>query len=186
MADLNNLLAELDDLQESVAENGGNSDNADEQHENDEEALIDHSVEPEVPPILAAVAQSGPSEPADDDSLDGGFTQDEDYMRLKSLWLQELLSPELMPYQDATIDMELQLLSGQEETMEKYVQQQQENGKDQHRIALLADITKLDAARVKFVVQDLLTSRLNKIEEHALYNRELVDRMSDKEVRLTL
>lgn len=183
MADLNNLLAELDELQENVSVNGdSNVDNISEQYETSEEALIQRAVEPEVPPILAAAAQSGPSTSMNNDILDDRFTLDEDYTRLKSLWVRELMSPELMPYQDDTINMELELLLGQEETMEKYAQQQQQSGKDQHETALLADITKLDAARVKFIVQDLLTSRLNKVEEHALYNREVVDRMSDDEV----
>mmetsp|Transcript_2120 Transcript_2120/g.3129 ORF Transcript_2120/g.3129 Transcript_2120/m.3129 type:complete len:283 (+) Transcript_2120:86-934(+) len=184
MADLNNLLAELDELQANVSDSGDNNvDTISAEHDTTEEEVIEHTVEPEVPPILAAAAQSGPSVPTNNDSLDDGFAPDEDYTRLRSLWVREMLSPELMSYQDDTINMELELLLGQEETIEKYAQQQQQSGKDQHETALLADITKLDAARVKFIVQDLLTSRLNKIEEHALYNREVVDRMSDEEVK---
>ena len=101
--------------------------------------------------------------------------QDEDYARLKAAWIRERLCPELLPYDQETISLELELIEGQEDTIDAFTSTSNVD-------ALINQIYRLDVERTKFVVSDLLTTRLNKLESHALYNRTLVDRMSDQEV----
>ena len=183
MADLNNLLAELDDTTQDEEEVL--------QPEVFEEE-VDRDVEG-VPEVLKAAqerkyADADADNDADNDENEGlkllddfldkpdEAAQDEDYARLKALWIKELLCPELLAYDHGTISLELELLEGQEETIDNLTST---NNVD----ALIGQIYKLDVERTKFVVSDLLGTRLQKLEDHALYNRTIVDRMSDKEVR---
>jgi hypothetical protein len=193
MADLNNLLAELD---------GNNEDLLSTAPAVEEEALYDDDGDddrenaPPVPPALAAAQErkfANGEEHFDDELLkeldpntatssqDQASPQDEDYARLKSLWIQETLSPELLPYNADTVSLEMELLEGQEESIDKLLMSVSNNNNNESQ--LVAEITKLDAQRTQFILQDWLALRLAKIEDHALYNRQLVHRMSDNEVR---
>jgi len=102
--------------------------------------------------------------------------QDLPYTKLQRMWTQELNSPELLPYDEETI-----------QTLIEAVQQQEERSDDidtgnANMDALLGSILKIDAERVKFLVSDLLKTRLKKIEAHPLHMREHIDRMSENEV----
>jgi hypothetical protein len=105
--------------------------------------------------------------------------QDVDYARLKAAWIRELQCPELLPYDQDTISLELELIEGQQDAIDAFTSTSNVD-------ALINQIYRLDVERTKYVVTDLLTTRLNKVEDHALYNRTLVDRMSDQEVSCPL
>ena len=175
MADLNNLLAELDDSPDNEIIS---------QPPIELEEEIDRDYEG-VPDVLKA-AQEFKNQYVDQDNADGGqfdddlgatpdMAQDEDYARLKVAWIKELLCPELLPYDHETISLEQELIEGQEETIDTLTSTRNVD-------ALMAHIYRLDVERTKFIVSDLLVTRLNKLEAHALHNRTMLDRMSDKEV----
>lgn len=179
MADLNNLLAELDG-----ALDGALDDEIVSHSPIDREEEFDRDNEG-VPDVLKA-AQEFQNQNVDQDNDDGGrfdddlgatpdMAQDEDYARLKAAWIKELLCPELLPYDHETISLEQELIEGQEETIDTLTSTKNVD-------ALMAHIYRLDVERTKFIVSDLLVTRLNKLEAHALHNRTMLDRMSDKEV----
>ena len=55
----------------------------------------------------------------DEDGADAAVAEDDDYAALKILWAQELLCPELLPRDNATLDSQLELLRNQEDTVEE-------------------------------------------------------------------
>mmetsp|Transcript_12094 Transcript_12094/g.26879 ORF Transcript_12094/g.26879 Transcript_12094/m.26879 type:complete len:346 (+) Transcript_12094:82-1119(+) len=128
--------------------------------------------------------QPGNAAAADDDEAD----TDLEYEQLKSLWCQELMCPELLPHDVETVGLHTELLRGQEDTVEELQQRVASGGggdgdaADPMLSSLAAGIYKMEADRVRFLLADLTRTRLAKIENHALHNRELVDRMSDEEV----
>ena len=104
----------------------------------------------------------------------------------KTLWAQELLCPELLPRDNVTLDSQLELLRNQEDTIEE-LQERVASGDasdstDPLLASLAAGIYKMESDRVRFLLADLTRTRLAKIENHALHNRDLVDRMSTDEV----
>jgi hypothetical protein len=194
MADLNNLLAELDDNSRPPEELLSTEPIVEEEALYDDED--DRENAPPVPPALAAAQErkfANEEVDADDgllkkldptlasSSQEQVSPQDEDYARLKSLWIQETLSPELLPYNADTVSLEMELLEGQEDSIDKLLMSVSNNNNNESQ--LVAEITKLDAQRTQFILQDWLALRLAKIEDHALYNRQLVHRMSANEVR---
>lgn len=175
MADLNNLLAELDGAQEDEILS---------QPPVEREEEIDRDYEG-VPEVLKAAHERKNQYDDEDVDVDGQFdddlgatlhmSQDEDYARLKAAWIKEMLCPELLPYDHDTISLEQELIEGQEETIDALTSTKNVD-------ALVAHIYRLDVERTKFILSDLLVTRLNKLEAHALHNRTLLDRLSDKEV----
>ena len=175
MADLNNLLAELD---------GAQDENILLQPPVESEEEIDRDYEG-VPEVLKAAQERKHQD--DDQDIDGvgqfdedlgttlNMAQDEDYARLKTAWIKELLCPELLPYDHDTISLEQELIEGQEETIDALTSTKNVD-------ALVAHIYRLDVERTKFIMSDLLVTRLDKLEAHALHNRTVLDRMSDREV----
>jgi GINS complex subunit 4 len=175
MADLNNLLAELD---------GAQDENILLQPPVEREEEIDRDYEG-VPEVLKAAQERKHQD--DDQDIDGvgqfdedlgttlNMAQDEDYARLKTAWIKELLCPELLPYDHDTISLEQELIEGQEETIDALTSTKNVD-------ALVAHIYRLDVERTKFIMSDLLVTRLDKLEAHALHNRTVLDRMSDREV----
>jgi hypothetical protein len=120
----------------------------------------------------------------DDDDEDSGEEDDaiepsgvaESYIKLKRMWQQELSCPELLPFDEDTIhEIQEQLVQ-----REKAVEDMGVEVGDVE--ALLASVLKVDAERAKFMLNDLLRTRMWKIQEHPLHMRDLVDRMSDQEV----
>ena len=93
------------------------------------------------------------------------------YGQLKIAWNQELACPELMPYPQELMDYFLNLVATQEDVI----------AADTNRTIAL-DILKIELDRVKFILADLLRTRIHKIEKYALYNRNVLNRMSDDEV----
>ena len=173
MADLSNLLAELDpqgedDYDAEVVQP------ADQTNDEDDNLYLKA---PPIPAVLQAKAAASPSSPTSPDEQEPASLEaqeDEDYSHLKSLWIKEWLSPELLPYNNEVVPLELELLQSQQDVFDQTPNSQEE--------ALLQEIYKLDARRVEFILQDLLATRLQKLEKYALHNRTLLDRMSHEEV----
>lgn len=101
------------------------------------------------------------------------------YSRLKKLWQQELACPELLPLDDELVSEVTKELQRREDT----VAQLSEQSGDME--ALLGSVLKVDADRAKFMLSDLLRTRLWKIQEHPLHMTQLTDRMTDHEVSLS-
>jgi len=222
MADLNNLLGELDEPQEdeqddlSVGNDGGDESSdrlPEEDAYNDQRQSAERA---ELPAALREAerlrhAQPPPggfddgfgdaygggltgeataaglnAAPDDDEDADAGAAEDDEYAALKTLWTQELLCPELLPRDDATLASQLELLRTQEDTIddlqERVASGDSSDGADPLLASLAAGIYKMESDRVRFLLADLTRTRLAKIENHALHNRELVDRMSAEEV----
>lgn len=137
----------------------------------------------------------------DDDNENGENGQcrpDPDYETLQHLWIQELNCTELLPYDDNTTSVLLEVLSHQEDTMDQLQEQagrfsgsgsgtlNSSSGRgsvDPSLASLAAGICKMDSDRLGFVMADLMRTRLFKIEKYALHNRDVLDRMSQGEVR---
>ena len=119
------------------------------------------------------------------DILDGhddenNHGEDQDYSHLKRLWVQEMLCPELLPYDQDTISMQAELVEGQHESVDRLFETASQ--RDANLASLIGSIYKADADRVQYMVSDLLSTRLGKIEEHPLHMREKIGNMSQDEV----
>lgn len=179
MADLQNLLGDIHSDEEEAPLASTTVEADDEPW--DRERL-------DLPPALAAAErkQYQPSiekEDAVEDEEDA-LQEDDDYAQLKRLWKKELNVPELLPYDAETIGLFLELLEGQEETIDKL--SDSSRNVDPALAPLMASIYKMDADRVRFMLTDLTRARLDKIEDHPLYMREMIDNMSDNEVKNTV
>jgi hypothetical protein len=134
----------------------------------------------------------------DDDDGDGR-NYNPDYETLKALWTSELACPELLPHDAETILQIVDDLSAQENIINDLVQRSKqppplpqsltsrgggEGGPTAELASLVAQITKMDSDRARFMLVDLARTRMAKIENHAFHNRTLVDRMSEEEVRV--
>jgi GINS complex protein len=111
----------------------------------------------------------------EDDFNSSTVIPDHDYCRLRSNWVLELQSPELMPYDTELVSLEMELLEAQEDALDTI------QSKDFMDI-LMSQVYRLDLERTKFILSDLLTTRLNKLEDHVFHNRTQIHRMSDYEV----
>mmetsp|Transcript_28675 Transcript_28675/g.42213 ORF Transcript_28675/g.42213 Transcript_28675/m.42213 type:complete len:295 (-) Transcript_28675:236-1120(-) len=188
MADLNNLLASLEESE-------------DVQRTDDEEIDLNISdaerqLGVNLPPVQAEVGQQDGTDYEEDrdgersyGDYDNGVNRpdvddfdenpesgaDAEYEQLKMLWSSELACPELLPHDAETVALHVELLRGQEETIDDLSEQSELS-------SLAASIYKMEADRVRFILSDLSRTRLAKVENHALHNRELADRMTDEEV----
>ena len=128
------------------------------------------------------VGRLQPQVSSEDDVVVGAAT----YSKLKTLWTQELDSPELLPYDEETIQSLTEALKRQEERIDDLQTYgstgEASTGNSANLDALAVNLMRVDADRVKFVICSLLRERLRKLEEHPLYMRQFVDRMSDGEV----
>ena len=210
MADLHNILDELNDNQDydDIVIDGNEQDSSSADNGQDEaDADVGSRRPPSIPSALAAAAdqrygagaeekdyQSDGRHGGDDGGDDGdgeGRIPDQEYEQLKSSWYQELASPELL-YADAEIvSLHVDVLEGQEETIDDLLlrskhqhnpRQQKDGGASGELASLVAQITKMDLDRTRFMLVDLARTRMAKIENHALHNRTLVDRMTAEEV----
>eukprot|EP00970_Alexandrium_tamarense_P001200 scaffold128_cov198-Alexandrium_tamarense.AAC.23 len=210
MADLHNILDELNDNQDydDIVIDGNEQDSSSSDNGQDEaDADVGSRRPPSIPSALAAAAdqrygagaeekdyQSDGRHGGDDGGDDGdgeGRIPDQEYEQLKSLWYQELASPELL-YADAEIvSLHVDVLEGQEETIDDLLlrskhqhnpRQQKDGGASGELASLVAQITKMDLDRTRFMLVDLARTRMAKIENHALHNRTLVDRMTAEEL----
>ena len=110
-----------------------------------------------------------------------------DYEQLKGLWMSELACPELLPADAETIAQNVEDLVQKEEVIDELLQssksQRQSRDAASGEVAsLVAQITKMDLDRTRFMLVDLARTRMAKIENHALHNRTLIDRMTEEEV----
>jgi GINS complex subunit 4 len=197
MADLYNLLDEIDEPQEQPVQE------QEEDLEDEEWQAADNREEVDLPPALQEAArkklQGTPENTADEeervdleDFNPEQSLEDLPYTQLQHLWTQEIHSPELLFYDDETIRGLTQAVEQQEEDIENMDSPDYYNenngaggggGNDKNMKALVQSVLKIDADRVKFLLSDVLRRRLTKIEEHPLHMRTLTDRMSDGEVR---
>jgi len=144
----------------------------------------------------------------DDDDDDGdGRNYNPDYETLKALWTSELACPELLPHDAETVLQIVDDLSAQEEIINDLLLRSKQpppllpqsstsrggggGGGGRPRptaelASLVAQITKMDSDRTRFMLVDLARTRMAKIENHAFHNRTLVDRMTEEEVRVLL
>mmetsp|Transcript_7941 Transcript_7941/g.11416 ORF Transcript_7941/g.11416 Transcript_7941/m.11416 type:complete len:353 (-) Transcript_7941:87-1145(-) len=244
MADLHNLLNELEDQEASGEDESSfidvNATNEDEESvaqppqtsadddtiDNRNNESLERTSLAEVPPALAEAARQQHYQPvledgeeeAGDDFLDSagnddfttslkkkthkngndneddadlaGAVDDEDYAHLKTLWKQEVNCPELLEHDTETIGLFMELLQGQEDSIDKLLDQSAPSSSrkrsarslDRNLASLVACIYKMDADRVRFMLTDLARTRLSKIEQHALFMRNMVDRMSEEEI----
>lgn len=107
---------------------------------------------------------------------------DDDFQLMKKVWIQELNSPELLPFEPDLYPMLLEVLGHQQDTLDQLQSQAQSEVVDPALASLAASICKMDMDRMSFLLADYTRTRLEKIEMHALHNRDLIDRMSDTEV----
>jgi len=181
MADLYNLLDEIDEPQEQPFQQ------QDDELSDTEEQLPRDREQVELPALDKPLTHI-----ADEDErvdLENLATEkslaDLPYTKLQHLWTQEIHSPELLPYDDETIRGMTEAVQQQEDDMEHTLQQTTDttaSSADGNMNALVQSIKKIDTNRVKFLLADTLRARLQKLEEHPLHNRTLVDRMSENEV----
>eukprot|EP00581_Thalassiosira_minuscula_P017766 CAMPEP_0183722092 /NCGR_PEP_ID=MMETSP0737-20130205/14158_1 /TAXON_ID=385413 /ORGANISM="Thalassiosira miniscula, Strain CCMP1093" /LENGTH=370 /DNA_ID=CAMNT_0025952193 /DNA_START=107 /DNA_END=1220 /DNA_ORIENTATION=+ len=163
-----------------------NDDNPGQQHDEDEEGEFDDD---------------------DNDNPNNHQLLHPEYERLRALWTSELISPELLPHDEDTVSFTCEELQKQEELIEELLvrsksqQSQNPRGRDGtggaggggagggaaagalsgELASLVAQMTKMDLDRTRFMMVDLARTRMAKIENHALYNRTLLDRMTEEE-----
>ena len=187
MADLHNLLDEVDDAleeeQQPIVAFNENEDGEDEAWDDGDREQLD------LPAALEEVEQQKIHGNYDEDvdkeeeldvELDdekGLEIEAECYSRLKRLWQQELACPELLPLDEETLRDITEELENREQAIDGLGEQ---SGDIE---CLLGSVLKVDADRARFMLSDLLRARLWKIQQHPLHMRDLIDRMSDAEVR---
>ncbi|GKY93076.1 hypothetical protein MPSEU_000275900 [Mayamaea pseudoterrestris] len=179
MADLHHL---LDEVLEPQQQDEQPDEQAEDWNEEDREQLT-------LPAALVEAERrklNDTPDATDEERLDlgdvTGFTDlkgDTIYSKLQSLWTQELCSPEILPFDNDTVQALLEALETQEERMEEL--QTQGSSENVHLDALMTRILKIDAERAKFLLSGLLKQRLGKLEEYPLHMREHLDRLSDLE-----
>jgi len=126
----------------------------------------------------------------EEDGSDSYRKRNPEYEQLKGLWTSELQCPELLPH-DADTVLSVEELMKQEEVVENLLQRSKQQrqlasreGRASGEMAsLAAQITKMDLDRTRFMLVDLARTRMAKIENHALHNRTLLDRLTEDEVR---
>ena len=208
MADLNNLLDEVDEALQDDDNDGDASLAASDQQQQQEEQEPqpqewddDDREDVHVPDDSEELARNKFNDDDDDESQDSlhddGMLFDTNgnsgeaggndihlYSRLKRLWQHEVACPELLPMrkgddeEDQDIFEEIaQELENREETHAQLLE-----GNDDID-TLLASILKVDMDRTKFMLADLMRTRLMKIQDYPIHMKELTDRMTDNEVR---
>jgi hypothetical protein len=185
MADLDNLLDEINNASE---------------HEEDDDDTQRYNQPSNPPPmrstipaaLTAAAERDSSPQQQEQEGEEETHLPDPEYEQLKSLWSQELASPELLPADVDTVSLHVDLLEGQEETIDHLLQRSKEHATSRGGMAeasgelasLMAQITKMDLDRTRYMLVDLARTRMAKIENFALHNKTLVDRMTEDEVRL--
>jgi hypothetical protein len=180
MADLHNILDGIDDglsedEQEEIPTQNGSNDDPDDDVDRQQPAALEEFEQRHQRGYREEDAEDAGEE---DDAMEPGSVS-ESYIKLKRMWQQELSCPELLPFDEGTIhEIQEQLVQ-----REKAVEDMGVEAGDIE--ALLGSVLKVDADRAKFMLNDLLRTRIWKIQEHPLHMRDLADRMSDQEVGMT-
>eukprot|EP00956_Cyclotella_meneghiniana_P033049 scaffold92899_cov34-Cyclotella_meneghiniana.AAC.1 len=194
MADLNNLLDEITNQDD-------NDDDNDTYLRHHDAPAVDLPVRSAIPAALEAALhqqqrnQSSSSGNNDEDINDTSASHlpDQEYEQLKSLYCQELIAPELLPADPDVVPLHVDLLDGQEETVQHLLRQSSSanntNSGDGDEVlsgelaSLMAQITKMDLDRTRYMLVDLARVRMAKMENFALFNwREMQDRLTEEEV----
>ena len=187
MADLENLLDEINNDATEQEE-----DDVSQRYEppQDQSSPTTTTMRSSIPAALTAAADRRNVDPTQLESEEGDahHLPDPEYEQLKSLWSQELACPELLPADAETVSLHVDLLEGQEETIDHLLERSKEHGRRSGEASgelasLMAQITKMDLDRTRYMLVDLARTRMAKIENHALHNKTLVDRMTEEEVR---
>ena len=139
MADLHNLLANIDQDDEVYDHQQQQSHNIDDTDIND----IAYG-QPEVPGVLkeAEILKFHVSiDKIDIDvvDVDDDIKEDEDYSTLKRLWSQEVHCPELLPHDNEHMSLLMELLESQEESIE-LLQAKSSSSSDPNMASLVASI----------------------------------------------
>lgn len=189
MADLYNLDAEIADYSQEEVQ----LERIDDDVESNEEWETDEQVE--LPATLREAAQQRRKSESQQQAPDGedrrvdlediftaeattksfNLAQDLMYTHLYKAWSQECNAPELLPFDNATVEHMREWLREQDDT-------QVDTG-NANMDALFESLLRIDVERIKFLLADLLSRRLQKIEAYPLHMRTLTDRMSEQEVR---
>ena len=201
MADLYNLLDELDDNSEhndvkqdprrSTIETAITERLSDDDF--DDKGSDDDTQRPKIPVALLELENNDDSYPrkalADPLSIGGIGTNDdlanydeqhdipnELYGKLHQHWLQERHCPELLKIDEKVIqDLQDQLEDRQQQADDLADSEEPVD-------ALMANLAQQDLDRAKFVLSDWLTHRLHKIESHPFHMREKIACMSQNEI----
>jgi hypothetical protein len=181
MADLHNLLGEV--LEPQAQEFEGEN----EEWAQDREHLA-------LPSVLAEAERrkrNETSDTADEERLELGDVYghknaevESMYTKLQAWWTQELLAPEILPYDSDAVQAMTDAIHDHDEKMAR-LQGAEDSSGNAHLDALMGRILKIDSDRAKFLLCGLLKRRLAKIEEFPLHMRENLDRLSNEEVRTT-
>jgi GINS complex subunit 4 len=175
MADLYNLLDELDERQDEDVKGRESMETAATEQMMSED--WEDAEQVDVPAALQEASQGFLKKPNMLDNEEGALQEENEvYQRLERNWLQERTCPELLQYdQELVEDYKIKFEDHQE-----WIDQLETSGESVD--ALLGTVAQVDLDRAKFVLSDWLTSRLVKIEAHPLHIREKVDHMSEAEV----
>jgi GINS complex subunit 4 len=92
------------------------------------------------------------------------------YCKLKSLWTQEVLSPELQPYDADAISGLVDAIADQEDAAAEAQSSMNSTG-NSNLDSLIGSVMKVDVSRCKFLLCSLIRERLRKIEEHPWHLR---------------
>jgi GINS complex subunit 4 len=176
MADLYNLLEELDERQDEDVKGRESLETAATEQMMSED--WDDAEQVDVPAALQDASQGFSEKQNTLDNEEGGALQEENeaYQRLQRNWLQERTCPELLQYDEELVED----YKTKFEDHQDWIDQLETSGESVD--ALLGTIAQVDLDRTKFVLSDWLTARLVKIEAHPLHIREKVDHMSEAEV----
>jgi hypothetical protein len=180
MADLYHLLDEIQQPQERVLDENDydNVDNSSLERNEDDREQVEL---PTFPPPSASADKDGVL--LDEELIDSvektGEASNTPYTMLREWWKQELNCSELLPYNHELFESLVQTLEEQEGQLEEQAQFTGNADLD----SLLSSIVRMDLDRVKFMLADITQARLQKIQEHPLHMRTMVDRMSEAEVR---
>jgi GINS complex subunit 4 len=186
MADLYNLLEELDERQEEDERINAKPGRVSMETAATAEMSQEWD-EPEQVDVSAAFSKPNNNDAQEGDlqyDMMGGNVEDQDnaleenleYRRLENFWVQERLHPELLNYDEDVVESFKAKIDDHQELIDQL------EGSGETVDALLASIAQIDVDRTKFVLSDWLSTRLAKIEAHPLYIREKLDHMSDAEI----
>ena len=105
--------------------------------------------------------------------------EDAEFEQLKRWWTQELASPgDLMPYDSDIIDMHLELLQGQEDIIDRLLENSNVDEAGSANVALEVSLYRMEIDRLRYILADLTRTRIAKIERYALHMRTTPEEMN--------
>ena len=106
------------------------------------------------------------------------------YHKFQALWIQELASPELLPYDTDIIASMVDAVADQDDAAAAVAVGTGDAATGYpHLDGLLASVLRVDSGRCKFVLCHLLRERMRKLESYPRHHQQrMIDRMSPNEV----